>query len=86
MYILDIYGIEAMVIAKASGAKIQTNVVTGFSDDSEIPNWAKGAVFTMKQLGIVKGRGSNQFAPKGTAARAEAVTMIMNLLQTKKIE
>ncbi|TXK79855.1 S-layer homology domain-containing protein [Paenibacillus sp. N3.4] len=76
----------AMMIAKAYGAKIPTDVATGFSDESEIPEWAKGAVFMIKQIGIVKGRDGNQFAPKETVTRAEAVTVIMNLLHVKKIE
>lgn len=73
----------AMMIAKASGTKIATDVDTGFSDDNEIALWAKGAVLTAKQLGIVNGRGDNLFVPNGIATRAEAVTMIMNLLQVK---
>ncbi|GFZ92768.1 hypothetical protein GCM10008018_44040 [Paenibacillus marchantiophytorum] len=52
--------------------------------DSEIPAWAHGAVSTMKQVGIIVGRGDNKFVPNETATRAEAVTMIMNLLHVKK--
>ncbi|KRE55880.1 S-layer homology domain-containing protein [Paenibacillus sp. Soil750] len=73
----------AMMITKASGKKIATDVNTGFSDDNEIAQWAKGAVLTAKQLGIVNGRGDNQFVPNGIATRAEAVTLIINLLQVK---
>jgi|GEM_PF-3791189 len=73
----------AVLIAKAYGADMATVTMTGFSDDSEIPEWAKGAVLVMKQLGIVEGRGGNRFVPNETATRAEAVTMIMNLLNVK---
>ncbi|UKS29689.1 S-layer homology domain-containing protein [Paenibacillus sp. HWE-109] len=38
----------------------------------------------MKQVGIIEGRGDNKFVPNETATRAEAVTMIMNLLHVKK--
>ncbi|MNI41142.1 Endo-1,4-beta-xylanase A precursor [compost metagenome] len=76
----------AMMIAKAYGAKIPTDVATGFSDESEIPEWAKGAVFMIKQIGIVNGRDGNQFAPKETVTRAEAVTVIINLLRAKELE
>lgn len=73
----------AVMIAKAYGEDQATVGTTGFADDSEIPDWAKGAVFTIKQLGIVEGRGDNKFIPNETATRAEAVTMIMNLLHVK---
>ncbi|MDQ0087591.1 hypothetical protein J2T12_000985 [Paenibacillus anaericanus] len=73
----------AVMIAKAYGADLATGAMTGFSDDSEIPIWAKEAVEIMKQLHIVEGRGGNRFVPNETATRAEAVTMIMNLLYAK---
>ncbi|MEK3884088.1 S-layer homology domain-containing protein [Paenibacillus sp. PL2-23] len=34
--------------------------------------------------GIVQGRSGNRFAPQATAKRAEAVTMIMNMLKAEK--
>jgi arabinogalactan endo-1,4-beta-galactosidase len=73
----------AVMIAKAYGMGMAIGDTTGFSDDSEIPDWAKGAVIVIKQLGIVEGRGNNKFVPNETATRAEAATMIMNLLQAK---
>ncbi|TLS51730.1 hypothetical protein FE782_12495, partial [Paenibacillus antri] len=73
----------AVMIARAYGADIETesSVTTGFADDEYIPEWAKGAVSAVRQSGIVQGRSGDRFAPDATATRAEAVTMIMNLLR-----
>ncbi|MNJ02369.1 hypothetical protein D3C73_1623110 [compost metagenome] len=48
-----------------------------------IPAWAKGAVAAIKELGIVDGKGSNQFDPTGITTRAEAVTVLLNMLAGK---
>jgi len=71
------------MIARAAGVDLTTAASTGFADDREIPSWAQGAVAAMKKLSIVSGRNGHVFAPNETATRAEAVTIIMNLLQTK---
>ncbi|WP_438348410.1 S-layer homology domain-containing protein [Paenibacillus sp. FA6] len=76
----------AVMIARAYGTDMTTLASTGFSDDREIPDWARGAVFAMRELGIVKGRSNNNFVPGGMVTRAEAVTMVMNLLQGKNAE
>lgn len=73
----------AVMIARAAGVNLTTAASTGFADDSQIPAWAKDAVAAVKKSGIVSGRNGNVFAPNETATRAEAVTFIMNLLQTK---
>ncbi|MEK5257516.1 glycosyl hydrolase 53 family protein [Paenibacillus sp. FSL F4-0125] len=73
----------AVMIARAAGGDLTSAASTGFADDSQIPAWAKDAVAAVKKSGIVSGRNGNVFAPNETATRAEAVTIIMNLLQTK---
>lgn len=73
----------AVMIARAAGVDLISAASTGFADDSQIPAWAKDAVAAVKKSGIVSGRNGNVFAPNETATRAEAVTIIMNLLQTK---
>ncbi|WP_054027447.1 X2-like carbohydrate binding domain-containing protein [Bacillus sp. FJAT-28004] len=74
----------AVMIARAGGAKLPDVETTGFADDSEIPAWAKSAVYVMKEAEILKGRSGNMFAPKAQATRAEAITIILNLLQAGK--
>ncbi|WP_221469273.1 S-layer homology domain-containing protein [Cohnella nanjingensis] len=74
----------AVMIARANGSAGTSATETSFADDAKIPAWAKGAVAAVHAAGIVKGREGNKFDPTATATRAEAVVMIMNMLQSKK--
>lgn len=56
------------------------NAVT-FADQSKISAYAKAAVSTMQQAGIIGGRSNNTFDPQANATRAEASKMIALLLQ-----
>jgi hypothetical protein len=73
----------AVMIANALGQSVEANAVTGFADDGDIPAWAKGSVAYMKQAGIMQGKGDNEFAPQDRATRAEAVTVLLNMLAQK---
>jgi len=53
--------------------------IARFSDDDEIADYAKEAVYYLKDAGIINGRGNNLFEPKGTATRAEAAKIIYNV-------
>lgn len=70
----------AVMIAKA--LKLSTEMVesSGFADDTDVPKWAMGAVASLKQQGIVQGTGSSKFAAKASATRAEAITILLNML------
>jgi uncharacterized protein YjdB len=72
----------AVIAARAGGLAAEANAATttGFADDGEIPAWAKGAVAALKSGSFVQGRGNNQFSPLATVTRAEAVTMLLNML------
>ena len=54
---------------------------TGFADDEAIPAWAKGAVAVLKQAGIVDGRDHNRFVPDDNATRAEAITILLRIIE-----
>jgi hypothetical protein len=73
----------AAMIANALGQSTAANTATGFADDKDIPAWAKASVAYVKQAGIVQGKGDNQFAPQDHATRAEAVTVLLNMLAQK---
>ncbi|MDQ0194179.1 S-layer homology domain-containing protein [Paenibacillus wynnii] len=73
----------AVIIAKALGQSIEANTSTGFADDNDIPVWAKGGIAFVKQAGIVQGKSNNQFVPQDPATRAEAVTVLLNMLVQK---
>lgn len=65
---------------KAKGVLITQDNSDTFADDSSISKYAKEAVYSLKQLEIVLGKGNNQFDPKAKATRAEAAVMIKRAL------
>ncbi|GAA0136305.1 hypothetical protein YSY43_31460 [Paenibacillus sp. YSY-4.3] len=71
------------MLARAAGLKPTAGAVTGFADDKDIPAWAKGAVAAMQEQGLIAGRDGNRFAAQETATRAEAITVILRLLDRK---
>ena len=52
---------------------------TQFSDDGNIADYAKTAVYAMKQIGVISGYTDGSFCPRNTATRAEVATIFMNL-------
>ncbi|NOU66041.1 hypothetical protein GC096_18555 [Paenibacillus sp. LMG 31461] len=73
----------AAMFAGALGQSNEVATTTGFADDKDIPVWAKSRVVYVKQAGIVQGREKNLFAPNDHATKAEAVTVLLNLLAQK---
>jgi hypothetical protein len=75
----------AMVI-RASGLKTGNVQQTGFTDDVDIPNWAKPAVSKAEETGIiiVGGLPDNKFVPQMQSTRSEAVSAIVRMLKIKK--
>jgi len=65
--------------------KLQTDrdAISSFTDDAEIPLWAKPSVVAAAEAGIIKGKANQRFAPKDFTTRAEAVTLILALLGAK---
>jgi len=70
----------AMMIARALQLQLDANALPGFADDEAIPKWARGAVHAIRKVGIIDGRGDNRFVPNETATRAEAVVMLVRML------
>jgi len=54
-----------------------------FTDNARIPAWAKPYVEAAAQKGIMNGRSGGVFAPTAHTTRAEAVVVILALLQHK---
>ncbi len=61
------------------GAAAEYTGGSGFSDQSEISDYALSSVMMLKSAGIINGRENNVFAPKDAAARAEAAKMLCAL-------
>ncbi|MBP1988458.1 S-layer homology domain-containing protein [Paenibacillus eucommiae] len=70
----------AVLLANALHLTGEANAATGFADDKDIPEWAKGAVAAIKKIGVVEGRGTNEFAPNAQTTRGEAVTVLLRML------
>ncbi|UKS31321.1 S-layer homology domain-containing protein [Paenibacillus sp. HWE-109] len=72
-----------VMIAKALGQSVEATTATGFADDKDVPDWAKGAVGAMKKLSMIGGKGANAFAPHDKTTRAESVTVLLKMLEQK---
>ncbi|WP_407870626.1 InlB B-repeat-containing protein [Paenibacillus sp. P36] len=74
----------AAMIVKALDLTVELNAATGFADNNEIPEWAKGAVAVLKKTGLMQGTGDNRFNSEAKASRAEAVTVLLRMLEQQK--
>ncbi|WP_352406439.1 S-layer homology domain-containing protein [Acetoanaerobium noterae] len=68
--------------AKATGYKLpvsRQSII--FADEAKIPAYAKDAVKAIQQAGIMQGKSSNTFDPKGNATRGEASTILRRFVE-----
>ena len=70
----------AVLIVKAAGLTLVAGE-SQFADSGSISDWAKEAIATATENGILKGYPDNTVQPQGNATRAEAVTVIVNALK-----
>ncbi|MEI7025795.1 NEAT domain-containing protein [Paenibacillus sp. y28] len=70
----------AAIIARALKLTTEANAGLSFADADDIPNWAKIYVVAAANTGLINGRDNNLFAPQANATRAEAVTLIVSML------
>lgn len=61
-------------------AKLKQNNTIQFRDAARIQKWARGSVIIAVESQIIKGYSDNTFRPTNTATRAEAVTMVINMI------
>lgn len=69
--------------AVASGMEIKTEDYVEFSDDTEIADYAKEAVYSLREFGAVSGMTNDEFAPAEFATRAQAAKIIYYLISGK---
>lgn len=62
--------------AKSAGYTFNTAEGNKFSDNSKIANYAKEAVYALRNAGAVNGLTEDSFAPLGNATRAQAAKII----------
>lgn len=65
----------------ADGAAANT-AVARYTDFSLIPDWAREAVGQTTASGLVSGRGQDRFEPQAPTTRAEAVRVLLGLLES----
>ncbi|HIW34617.1 MAG TPA: S-layer homology domain-containing protein [Candidatus Paenibacillus intestinavium] len=65
----------------ANGQPVSGDVVQPFSDWHQISSWALDAVNITREIGLISGRGQNQFAPQEMMTRAESAQIVYNLLK-----
>lgn len=51
----------------------------GFRDEADIADYAKNAVKELKAMGIINGKGDNNFMPKAKATRAETAKILYSV-------
>ena len=59
----------------------KTLEVVNFADSAGISSWAKEAVKSMQQAGILAGKTNNCFDPAGTATKAEVATVLRRFVE-----
>ncbi|WP_341279464.1 NEAT domain-containing protein [Paenibacillus sp. FSL H8-0537] len=72
----------ASIIVRAAKLDIDETNELSFADAASIPDWAKNDIAAAAKAGYVQGKGDNKFEPLAHATRAEALTLIMKLLET----
>ncbi|MBB6019500.1 hypothetical protein HNR77_000561 [Paenibacillus sp. JGP012] len=70
----------AKMVANALDVSTEIHDAMPFADETTIPSWAKASAMVLKERGIVKGMGANEFKPSAQTTRAEVIVLIMNML------
>ncbi|MGJ0846860.1 S-layer homology domain-containing protein [Tissierella praeacuta] len=55
--------------------------ITSFSDDRNIPSWARDSIYMAREMNIVEGDAMNRVNPNQVLTKAEASTLIVKFLQ-----
>ena len=57
---------------------------TPFSDDDSISPWARKAVYTMAENGIINGMGDNAFSPQSDTQAQQALVIVLRVFNNLK--
>ena len=72
----------AVLVVRAFGLRAEGSAEVPFADERDIAEGAKEAVGMAASRGIVMGYGDGTFRPKSRLTRAEAVTILVRVLQS----
>lgn len=70
----------AVLIARAAGLDLVGLALPDFTDAEQLPSWAQAEIAAVAAAGLVQGKGGNRFDAQASATRAEALTIIIQLL------
>lgn len=68
------------IIVRALGLEVDPNVKLDFKDAEQVPVWARPYVATAVKAGLIKGYGDGKFNPNRASTRAEAITLVIAML------
>ncbi|MBQ6530893.1 MAG: S-layer homology domain-containing protein, partial [Clostridia bacterium] len=79
----DLITREQMALMTQKAAVVMGKSLVGadvgtFTDDADIADWSRDAVYTLANAGIINGMGDGTFAPQANATRAQAAVIIYN--------
>jgi len=72
----------AVMAAKAAGLTPLGGAETVFADNAAIPVWSKPYVAAAYDAGLISGRGGNRFASVDMLTRAEAIVILLRVIDT----
>lgn len=70
----------ATIACRALNISLELDKENLFADDSEISEYAKNAVYALRDLKIIDGVGDNKYSPKTAVTRAQAAKVIYYML------
>ncbi|WP_313641653.1 S-layer homology domain-containing protein, partial [Paenibacillus sp.] len=73
-----------VIIVRVLGLKIDSNAQLTFKDAEQVSAWARPYVAAAVEAGLIKGNGDGKFHPNGSTTRAEAITLILGMLNHLK--
>ncbi len=74
----------AVIIMRLHGGKLDQHAKAPFADSDLIRSWSLPSVAAAAELGIIKGKSGNRFAPTDSATRAEATALLLRLIEVQK--
>lgn len=72
----------SVIIARVLKLNDNYSSVKAFSDDSDIPSWAKDSVYRLNLKGYINGYPDGSFKAQNTITRAESFTIIAKITNT----
>jgi hypothetical protein len=70
----------AAVLARAVGARTDTDTISKFEDADEISAWAREYVYGAAELGLLTGHPDGTFRPMALTTRAESCTVFWRVV------